>query len=126
MPSPGHEQEGRRNREKGKRSPFSLLPVLVRLPNVTSLAILALLAWLYIAPFPDLDFGILIRLGELILRTGKLRPPESFSYTINGQDIPDFEWLFEVALYYVWIGFGYGGLKLLKVLLVGATLVVTA
>jgi hypothetical protein len=84
--------------------------------------VIVLLGMVYVLPFGDMDYGILIRLGELIVRTGELRPPESFSYTIAGSDVPDFEWLFEVVLWGVWTGFGYGGLKLLKVLLVGATL----
>jgi hypothetical protein len=92
-------------------------------PNATSCVIVVLMVATYVAPFGDLDFGILIRLGELIVRSGDLRPPESFSYTIASQDVPDHEWLFEIALYGVWTVFGYGGLKLCKVLLVGSTLV---
>src|SRR5262245_57300282 len=34
------------------------------LPNLFSLAVLLLLGLLYVAPFADLDNGILIRLGE--------------------------------------------------------------
>jgi hypothetical protein len=71
-----------------------------------------------------MDYGILVRIGEVIVRTGELRPPESFSYTINGTDVPDYEWLFEVIIWGLWTLFGYGGLKLLKVLLIGTTLFV--
>jgi hypothetical protein len=97
----------------------------IPLPNLFSLAILALLAVAYFAPFGDLDFGILIRLGQRIVETGDLRPSEGFSYTIAGTDVPDHEWLFEVLVWWLWAAFGYGGIKLLKVLLVGATLLVT-
>jgi hypothetical protein len=96
-----------------------------RVPNLTSLFVIALLLGLYFTPFADLDFGILIRLGELIVKTGELRPPESFSYTIHGRDVPDFEWLFEWIIWGVWTTFSYGGLKLFKVVLVGSTLLVT-
>lgn len=94
-----------------------------QLPNVFSIVVILLLAALYVLPSGDLDYAILIRLGELIYQTGQIRPPESFSYTINGADVPDFEWLFEVTIWGIWSVFGYGGLKLLKVLLVGTTLV---
>lgn len=91
-------------------------------PNVFSLVVIALLLAVYFAPFGDLDFGILIRLGEEIAATGQLMPPEHFTYTIAGTQTPTFEWLCEVVLWAIWTAFGYGGLKLLKVLLVGTTL----
>jgi hypothetical protein len=97
-----------------------------RLPNLLSVALIVLLAVTYVVPFSDMDYGILVRLGELIVHTGQLRPPESFSYTIAGRDVPDFEWLFELPLWALWTLFGYGGLKLVKVLLVGATLLILA
>ena len=53
--------------------------------------------------------GVHPRTGELIVHTGTLRPPESFTYTIGGTSVPDFEWLYEVTLYAAWTGFGVGG-----------------
>src|SRR5262245_14294814 len=97
-------------------------PSRVPPPNALSLLLLVLLAALYFGTFADLDFAWQVRTGELIVRTGSLRPPESFTYTIAGDSVPDFEWLYEVILWGVWSAFGFGGLKLLKVLLVGATL----
>lgn len=93
-------------------------------PNVVTVLIVVLLALNYFYPFGDLDFGILVRLGQLIVHTGQLRPPESFTYTIHGKDVPDYEWLYEVILYGIWKAFGFGGLKLFKVLTVFAPLVV--
>ena len=55
-----------------------------------------------------------------------LRTPDSFTYTIAGWKVPDFEWFYEVTLWAVWQTFGYGGLRLLKTLLVTATLVLLA
>jgi hypothetical protein len=95
-------------------------------PNLFSLFLIALLAVAYVLPFGDMDYGILIRLGELMVRTGDLRPPESFSYTIAGSDVPDFEWLFELIVWALWTAFGYGGLKLLKVVLAGSTMLLLA
>jgi hypothetical protein len=97
-----------------------------RLPNLLTVTLIVLLAATYFAPFADLDFCWQIRTGELIVQTGQLRPPESFTYTIAGQRIPDFEWLYEVILWATWSEFGYGGLKLWRLVLVGATLVLTA
>src|SRR5262249_49804843 len=80
----------------------------------------------YCAPFADLDYTWQLRTGGEIVRTGELRPVEAFSYTIAGTRPPDFEWLYEVALWALWEAFGYGGLKLLKTLLVAAPLAVVA
>jgi hypothetical protein len=98
------------------------MPLWKRLPNGFSLAVIALMVGLYVMPFGDLDFAILIRLGGHILETGQLRPPEGFSYTIAGQDVPDFEWIFELFSWGIWTIFGFGGLKLFKVVLVATTL----
>jgi hypothetical protein len=78
------------------------------------------LAVSYFAPFADLDYTWQIRTGQRIVDLGRLRTPDAFSYTIAGQQVPDFEWLYEVVLYLVWSGFGYGGLKFLKILLIAA------
>lgn len=80
----------------------------------------------YFAPFADLDFAWQVRTGERIIQTGSLQPTEAFTYTIDGTAVPDFEWLYEVILYLAWSGFGIGGLKLLRVLLVGSTLLLLA
>src|SRR4051812_48901487 len=96
------------------------------LPNATSLFLLGLLAWNYYVPFADLDYTWQIRTGGEIAATGDPRPVDSFTYTIAGTRPPDFEWLYEVVLWGLWSVFGYGGLKLLKTLLVAAPLVVLA
>src|SRR4051812_33651258 len=101
-------------------------PMIRHLPNASSLAIIALLAANYFSPFGDLDYTWQIRTGEIVARTGELQPPDHFTYTITDQHVPDFEWLYEVVLWGVWDDFGYGGLKLLKTLMVGATLLLLA
>jgi hypothetical protein len=93
------------------------------LPNACTLAVLILLGACFAGAFMDLDFTWQIRTGEKIVRTGQLRTPDSFTYTIPGRQVPDFEWLYEVILWAVWTGFGFGGLRLMRVLLVGTTLV---
>ncbi|HMF11504.1 MAG TPA: hypothetical protein VKE94_04340, partial [Gemmataceae bacterium] len=98
----------------------------MRAPSLLTILLVVLLAASYYAPFADLDFAWQIRTGELVVRTGQLRPPESFTYTIAGNQVPDFEWLYEVVLWAMWSTFGFGGLKLLRLLLVGATLVLLA
>src|SRR5205814_2980525 len=74
----------------------------------------------------DLDFSWQVRSGQRILQTGELLPPESFTYTIQGRPISQFEWLYEVVLALIWNSFGYGGLKLLRTLLVATPLVLLA
>src|SRR5271168_5209878 len=96
------------------------------LPNGFSLAVIGLLAANYFTTFGDLDFAWQIRTGEIIVRTGDLRPPDQFSYTLGGRDLPDFEWLYEVILWLTWDHFGYGGLKLLKTVLVAGSLLLVA
>jgi hypothetical protein len=92
------------------------------LPNGFSLAVIVLLAANYFSTFGDLDYTWQVRTGELIVRTGDWQPADHFSYTMYGQPMPDFEWLYEVVLWLFWDNFGYGGLKLLKVVLVSSTL----
>src|SRR5262249_13854560 len=98
----------------------------LQLPNALSILICVLLAVNYFSPFADLDFAWQIRTGERIVETGSLRPPDAFTYTIAGQPVPDFEWLYEVILYTVWTALGFGGLKLLKTVLVASTLLLLA
>jgi hypothetical protein len=99
-------------------------PAWKQLPNLFSLVLIALIAANYFNAFADLDFSWQVRTGGRIVQTGQLRPPEAFSYTIHGKLVPDFEWLYEVVLWGVWSAFGYGGLKLLRVLIVTAPLVI--
>ncbi|HLJ94929.1 MAG TPA: hypothetical protein VKU02_17270 [Gemmataceae bacterium] len=88
------------------------------LPNLFSLLLIILVTANYFVPFADLDFTWQIRTGEQIVRTGSLRPADAFTYTITGQQVPEFEWLYEVLLWCIWSVFGFGGLKLLKTVLV--------
>ncbi|HMF13085.1 MAG TPA: hypothetical protein VKE94_12295, partial [Gemmataceae bacterium] len=102
-----------------------LWPVLER-PNFLTLACVVLLVSSYVNPFADLDYTWQVRTGDRILQTGSLRPTDAFTYTITGRQVPDFEWLYEVVVWAAWSFSGYGGLKLLRLLLVGATLVILA
>ncbi|HJT78837.1 MAG TPA: hypothetical protein VJ739_16655 [Gemmataceae bacterium] len=97
-----------------------------QLPNLASLVAVVLIAANYFYPFADLDFSWQVRTGTRIIQTGQVRTPDGFTYTIAGKQVPDFEWLYEVTLAAVWGGLGYGGLKLLRVLLVAAPLVLLA
>jgi hypothetical protein len=92
------------------------------LPNGFSVAVIVLLAANYFSTFGDLDYTWQVRTGEIIVDTGDWQPVDHFSYTMPGSPLPDFEWFYEVILWVVWDHFGYGGLKLLKTLLVSSTL----
>jgi hypothetical protein len=98
----------------------------VPIPNVLTLACVCLILANYLGPFADLDFTWQIRTGEQIAETRTLRTPDVFTYTINGSQVPDFEWLYEVILWGVWSVFGFGGLKLLKTILVLTPLLLVA
>ena len=87
-------------------------------PNLLSLLLLLLLLAVYWRPFADLDFTWQVRTGGDILHGGGLRVEDSFTYTISGKHLPDFEWLYEVGLWEVWTVSGYGGLHLAKTLCV--------
>lgn len=104
----------------------SPVPVWRQPPNVLSVLLVVLLAANYFSPFGDLDYTWQIRTGEQIVREGRLRTADEFSYTIAGKVVADFEWLYEVVLWTVWNSFGYGGLKLLKTVLVAAPLLLVS
>lgn len=95
-------------------------------PSLLSLVFGVLLTVVYIRPISDLDFGWQIRTGERILSSGQLQQPETFSYTIAGKNVPDHEWLYEAALALIWNGFGVAGLKLVRVVLFAAPILILA
>ena len=92
-------------------------------PTLFSFVVLALLGINYFAAFGDLDYTWQIRTGQKILATGDLSPVDSFTYTIAGKRVPEFEGLYEAGLAIIWQTLGYGGLKLLKTILVALPLV---
>lgn len=100
--------------------------MLQRMPNLLTVALVVLICAVFLGPFGDLDYSWQIRTGQRIVETGQLRIADDFSYTIAGQLLPDFEWLWEVALYKVWLHFGYVGLKLLKLACAFAPLVIVS
>jgi hypothetical protein len=91
-------------------------------PTFFSLVVLILLGINYFSPFGDLDYTWQIRTGEKILATGNLMPADSFTYTIAGKQVPEFEGVYEAGLAIIWRILGYGGLKLLKTILVAMPL----
>jgi hypothetical protein len=104
-------------------SPAKAKPGYITWPNLFSILVVVLLAASYFGMMGDLDWAWQVRTGELIIETGSLRTPESFSYTINGAQVHDFEWLYEVTIYYVWSVFGIGGLKFLKMAAIATPLI---
>jgi hypothetical protein len=92
------------------------------LPNGFSIAVIVLMAANYFSTFGDLDYTWQVRTGEIMVETRDIQPTDHFTYTIAGHELPDFEWLYEIVLWLLWNNFGYGGLKLLKTVLVASTL----
>jgi hypothetical protein len=101
-------------------------PSRIPRPNLATLLFLFLLAIVYCRPLADLDFAWQIRTGAEVVRDGPLHITDSFTYTIAGKQLPDFEWLYEVTLWGVWSLFGYGGLHLAKTFCVLAPLALVA
>ena len=95
-------------------------------PSFFSLALIALMGINYFVPFGDLDYTWQIRRGEKELAMGELAPPDSFTYTIAGKRPPEFEEIYEIGLALLWRSLGYGGLKLLKTILVLSPLLLLA
>jgi hypothetical protein len=95
------------------------------LPVATLLAA-AVLVYTYFQPLGGSDHYWQVATGRLIVRSHDLHPPESFTYTTFGRDIPDHEWLYEVLAYAAAAAFGEPGLALLKVLLIGAPIAAVA
>jgi len=98
----------------------------MKLPNLITLALYALLAANYFGCLTDLDWSWQVRTGQRIVESGNLRTHDTFSYTLDGKLLHDFEWLWEVLLWNAWNLFGLGGLKLLRVLFVAAPLALLA
>lgn len=90
------------------------------LPNAFTAVVLLMAGFNYFGVFGDLDWSWQVRTGGQIVESRTLRIADEFSYTIQGTQLHDFEWLYEVMLFLVWDTFGMGGLKLLRVLFVVA------
>jgi hypothetical protein len=91
-----------------------------------TLLLALLVAAVTFRPFADLDFAWQIRHGEQVVQARSLHIADELTYTIDGKQLPDFEWLYEVVLYFVWCGTGYAGLHVLKVLCVLTPLALVA
>jgi len=101
-------------------------PFRLTAPSVLTILLAVLMAVVYIRPISDLDFGWQVRTGERILASGRMRQPEPFSYTIAGKDVPDHEWLYETSLALLWQWFGMAGLRLVRVALFVAPILILA
>jgi hypothetical protein len=93
---------------------------------LATLLVAGVLAYAYFEPLGGSDYFWHVATGRLIVQSGDLHPPESFTYTAHGSPIPDYEWLYEVVAYAADAAFGEPGLALLKVLLIGAPLAAVA
>ncbi|MCC6419010.1 MAG: hypothetical protein IT429_12315 [Gemmataceae bacterium] len=91
--------------------------------SVATLLVAAVLVHAYFQPLGGSDHYWQVATGRLIVQSGDLHPPESFTYTAHGRALPDHEWLYEVVAYAADRAFGEPGLALLKVLLIAAPLV---
>jgi len=63
-------------------------------PNLLTFFLLLLLLAVYWRPFADLDFTWQVRTGAAVVHNGSLRVQDTFTHTIAGKHLPDFEWLY--------------------------------
>jgi hypothetical protein len=74
----------------------------------------------------DLDFWWHLQAGHQIVLTHSIPHTDIFSYTANGHEYIDHEWLFQVILYAVYATFGPLGIAMLESLLVAVTMSIVA
>jgi hypothetical protein len=63
----------------------------------------------------DLDFWWHLKTGEIIVKEKAFQHHEIYSFTANGREYIDHEWLFQVLQYFTFNNFGSFGIILLKI-----------
>jgi hypothetical protein len=85
------------------------------LPLVCVLVLVILLSlWL----ISDIDIGFHLRGGQWMLENSTFHKNDVFTYTVNQNEYIAMHWLFQVLLYAVFTFSSYGGLTILKTLLI--------
>jgi len=80
---------------------------------------LAALLGFAIIPIDSDDLFINIRGGELIWNTGKIASNDPFSYTMSDRLWVNHEWIATVAVYLIHARYGFDGLRVYQMLLIG-------
>jgi hypothetical protein len=70
----------------------------------------------------DLDFWWHLETGELIAKTGQIPREDVFSFTAQGREYIDHEWLFQLSQFWIYEAFGPAGIAVAKSLLIALTL----
>jgi hypothetical protein len=70
----------------------------------------------------DLDFWWHLETGELIAKTGQIPREDVFSFTAQGREYIDHEWLFQLSQFWIYETFGPAGIAVAKSLLIALTL----
>ena len=100
----------------GARSALGYAPALVLLVVAVADAV----------QYADTDIWGHVRFGQIMLATGHLIRTEGFSYSAPGRPWIDHEWLSEVVMALFYNAMGVVGLKLMKFLCAGATMLLLA
>ena len=79
-----------------------------------------------ITKIADLDFWWQMKAGQLVVENRAVPRADVFSYTAQGHEYVDHEWLFQVIQYATYSVAGPAGIALLKCLLVSLTLLIIA
>ena len=70
----------------------------------------------------DLDFWWHLETGELIASTGRIPRVDVFSFTAQGHEYIDHEWLFQLSQFWIFESFGPAGIAVAKSLVIALTL----
>ena len=70
----------------------------------------------------DLDFWWHLKTGELIAKTGQIPREDVFSFTAQGNEYIDHEWLFQLSQFWIYSASGPAGIAVAKSLLIALTL----
>jgi hypothetical protein len=70
----------------------------------------------------DLDFWWHLKTGELIAKSGEIPRQDVYSYTAQGHEYIDHEWLFQISQFWIFEAFGPAGIAIAKSLVIALTL----
>jgi len=99
---------------------------VIKLLNIRGLVFISMfMLLLTLLPLTDFDYFWHLKTGEYIVKLGALPQGDIFSFTYLNQPWVLHEWLFEVALYVMFVWLGPFGIKLLTATLAMAALGIT-
>jgi len=84
--------------------------------TIPFLLVVVLIAFLSLRQLSDPDIGSHLKAGKWIVNNRAIPGKDTFTYTVNSHDYIDMNWLFQVAVFFLFIVIGYKGLSILVML----------